>query len=584
MTDLADMTPGEILADSSVADFISELGLGIAAAQTALDNNSVHQIEAFTNRRDDLGGRSLLDLGLSPAFYHYQHADITCSMQLRMEVGRSNEFGFGARAGFNDTQSQSDSSDTTETSSESGSRTEVKRARMTMRADSQGALVLSGGQNFSPTGDEPAARLDDLRRLLTEGDSGIDTLIERAPDARPDMALNAATDKVVVKSPTIAFLRPDSDNAAFRIRENQDTDFVVNGTLTINTTAQANRPAYVAHVEAQLQAEGFITGRIDPADRRDAGDLSPHYDTGISELRAADASLLAKFADILKGSGLHIELAGFTDRQGSQSRNVALGRARAEKLRDFLVAQGVSTTQITLADPASRGEAQHRADDPTGPEDNQDYRKTSITILNLDYYLITAGNGSDFDPAAIAPNNIGNGSGPGNAYVALYDVVSLSTELSDNGVTVEGASFNFTGTANGSGAGTAESYANNLARDINDAPDLSAWARGSVVRVAQAQDTFDIQLFTTDNRELRIAESSDFAVTEQFTRTRRAVESTDQTSNRTMAVGVSIDGRFSRQFNLDVTGNSAISARLVSVPAPPEFLDQIRAYQNELDI
>ena len=85
MADLSEMTPGEVLADSSVAEFIKELGLGVAAAQVALDDNSVRQMEIFTRRREDLGDRSLLDLGLMPAFYHYQHADITCSMQIRME-------------------------------------------------------------------------------------------------------------------------------------------------------------------------------------------------------------------------------------------------------------------------------------------------------------------------------------------------------------------------------------------------------------------------------------------------------------------------------------------------------------------
>ncbi len=37
----------------------------------------------------------------------------------------------------------------------------------------------------------------------------------------------------------------------------------------------------------------------------------------------------------------------------------------------------------------------------------------------------------------------------------------------------------------------------------------------------------------------------------------------------------------SRQFNMQVTGNSTISARLVSIPAPVEFLEQIRAFQAE---
>jgi len=293
---------------------------------------------------------------------------------------------------------------------------------------------------------------------------------------------------------------------------------------------------------------------------------------------------LGKFAQILKDTGLRTELEGFTDRQGSQARNITLGVARAEKVGECLINRwGVPATQVTYSNPRSRGEAQHRADDSAGPEDNPAYRNTSITILNLDYYLVFAGNKSDFVLAEIAPNNIENPTGPGNAYVSLYDVVELSLVLAGNGVTVEGTSFGFSGSANQGSPGTAVAYANNLARDINAAPNLSAWATGNVVQVARAQDAFQVQLFTKDNREISIAESSGFTVTSQFSRSQRTVKSQKQGSKRTTAVGVSIDARFSRQFNQEVTGNSSISARLVSIPAPPEFLEQIRAYQNGLD-
>ena len=581
MTDLVDKTPGEILADSSVANFISELGLGIAAAQTALDDNTIRQIEAFTTRRDDLGGRSLLDLGLSPTFYHYQHADISCSMQLRMQVGRSDEFGFGVKADYSNTESSKDSTENTQTSSETSSRSESKSAQMIMRADSTAALVLSNGKSFTPTGDNPLAKLANLRTQLAAGDSGIDTLIEHAPSSQPNITLKNPTQKVVVKSPTIAFLSPDYDNAAIRITTNHSTDFVVNNSLTIDTTDQPTLQDYANHVKDAFIAKGFQAILLAPAPRCDAGDITPKYDTGISELRPDDAAKMAKFADILKGTGLRAELEGFTDKRGAKARNIALGNARAEKVRDFLIGQGVASSQLTLI--SSRGEAQHNTDVPNGPEDNQDYRKTAITLLNLDYYLLTVGNGPDFVSADIAPNDIGSASQSGNAYVALYDNVPLSGELTGNGVTVEGSYFAFSGTANGASSGAAVSYANNLARDINNAPNLSAWAKGNLVQVAKGQDNFNIQLFTTDSRELQIVTSSAFTVTEQFSKTTRLVESKSKDSNRTVAVGVSIDGRFSRQFNLDVTGNSTISARLVSVPAPPEFLEQISAYQKELD-
>ncbi|MCL1487201.1 MAG: OmpA family protein [Marinobacter sp.] len=334
----------------------------------------------------------------------------------------------------------------------------------------------------------------------------------------------------------------------------------------MSTTTQADLLAYVAHFESQLQAAGYSTGRINPGARCAAGEAK--YETGISILSAEDVSKLGKIAQILKDTGLRIELEGFTDRQGSQARNVALGIARAKNVGQFLVENcRVPTAQVSYSNPLSRGEAQHRADDPTGPEKNSNYRKTSYTILDLDYYLISAGNKSDFVLAEIAPNNIGNPTGPGNAYVSLYDVVELSSVLAANGVTVEGTSFSFSGSANQGGPGTAVSYANNLARDINAAANLTAWATGNVVQVARAQDAFQVQLFTKDNREISIAESSDFTITSQFSRspTHGEVPKTGrQTGQRPLACPST--PVFSRQFNQEVTGNSSISARLVSIP------------------
>jgi low affinity Fe/Cu permease len=53
------------------------------------------------------------------------------------------------------------------------------------------------------------------------------------------------------------------------------------------------------------------------------------------------------------------------------------------------------------------------------------------------------------------------------------------------------------------------------------------------------------------------------------------------TGNRTIAVGASLDYRSSRQFEQSVTGNSTITARLVSIPAPPEFLALVKDFLKE---
>ena len=48
--------------------------------------------------------------------------------------------------------------------------------------------------------------------------------------------------------------------------------------------------------------------------------------------------------------------------------------------------------------------------------------------------------------------------------------------------------------------------------------------------------------------------------------------------NTTVAAGLSLDIGYSRRFGVEMTGNSRIAARLVSLPAPVELLDEIRTF------
>lgn len=584
MADLEEMTPGQVLADTSVADFIRELGLGIAAAQAALDDNSVRQMEVFTTRRDDLGGRSLLDLGLMPSFYHYQHADISTSMQIRMEVGRSNEFGFGVRAGITDNQSSTGSSNTSSTSTTTTEERRSKTARLSMRADSTGVLAIQGGATLTPTGDTPTQRLQDLQRQLTSAAGEIQRVVFRPPDTRPDMSLNSPTDKVVVQSPTVAFLRPDTSSALIRIRENVDTDFVVNTAdpLTVNTTAQASLADYAAHVSQAFRDAGF-SGVIqrDPGPRAQIG--VAYYDTDVQTLDDEATQSLMRLAEGLKATNQRVEIEGFTDRQGSASHNLELGAARAEGVRDFLLAQEVPASLLQLSSPSSRGEQPAADDGEDDGNDNRDWRRTVVYAAPLDEYWIFVKGGASFDPAEVAPSAIGNvDSGPANAYLFLYNPEALA--LSGNGVTIDTVNFGFSGAAvAGLGSGAAEAYAENLTQAINATDSHRAWREGNVTRVARVGDRFNVQLLATSSRQLSVDDASQFTIVEQFTETRSSVESSNQESNRAIAVGVSVDARFSRQFNMEVTGNSSISARLVSVPAPPEFLDEIREFHAGLD-
>ncbi|MBI4446563.1 MAG: OmpA family protein [Acidobacteria bacterium] len=72
------------------------------------------------------------------------------------------------------------------------------------------------------------------------------------------------------------------------------------------------------------------------------------FDTGKSTLRPGAREKLSKVAGIVLGHpGLKLEVEGHTDSVGSEEYNQALSERRAEAVRAYLIAQGVSPDSIT---------------------------------------------------------------------------------------------------------------------------------------------------------------------------------------------------------------------------------------------
>jgi len=80
------MSPGEVLADASVVDFVATMGTSIARAQKALDENSMAMAAEMAQTTPEFSEKSLLELGLVPAFYHVVEAELEVKMTLSMRV------------------------------------------------------------------------------------------------------------------------------------------------------------------------------------------------------------------------------------------------------------------------------------------------------------------------------------------------------------------------------------------------------------------------------------------------------------------------------------------------------------------
>ena len=72
------------------------------------------------------------------------------------------------------------------------------------------------------------------------------------------------------------------------------------------------------------------------------------FATNKSGLHTASKSTLNKQAAYIKSSGISVVVEGHADERGTREYNLALGERRANAVRDYLMSQGVSGSNVTV--------------------------------------------------------------------------------------------------------------------------------------------------------------------------------------------------------------------------------------------
>ena len=592
MPDVTELTPGQVLADAEIAEFIKAMGLGIAVAQRALDENSVNQIPIFTQAQPGLGGRSLLDLGLSPAFYHYQSADISVSLNISLRIQKNTGFDLGLNFGLNDAKTTTSANSDTKTESSSGttSDTQHREAKLNVKVTTDGALKV-GGTDFQLAGDNPLARIRNLGTQLRSTES---TGVSRALVTPNVSAVNPTcvppSDNVITSPNAVAFTNGIFTEAVIRVTKlpaGASEDYTLKTSTTVTVPKQADTAAHAKEVAAQVRAKGYSATAVG----KDEVIETLHFDFDEANIdqdeplrpgeTRSNRQKLASLARALIASRAKVKVAGFTDRSGPADYNLKLGNRRRDAVIGELKALGVPAEQLIPVVP-STGESRWKGQ--PGPEKNADHRLADISLADTaDKYVFIRGDASHgIEPDKVTPDTRAAPTGPDNGFV-FAGGVSENGNLSAGGrkIVIKGADFPISGAATGAfTTHSPEAYAATLARDVNanQAVQVKAWATGNVCNLANAGDNFELLLVTSESREITLAGTSDVIVTTQFAKTQTITKADTATGNRTVAVGATVGVRFSKQFDQTVTGNSTISAKLVSIPAPPEFLDQIKTF------
>lgn len=578
MADYDGLRPGEILADASVAEFIKTLGLGIAEAQKALDKNSVDQIGEFAAKKPEYGNRSLLEMGLSPAFYHYQHADITCSMQLSLRVEKDLSLGLNLSGSYEDTSSNSEKS--TETTTETVTKTAGREANAEMTSSSMGTLTVND-QPFKLEGSYPIERLVNLRDAVTTNDTAkIARMLYDIEPSTLSISVDPAHSSVQTTNNTVAF-KGGFGSAIIRIAENKAEDYKCNDDITFATTASTSTTEaltqYAISVKEQIHAspnyEAFLIGPGTPI-------IINFEKTGSSEVADSYTPMLMHLSELITAKGIKTKVEGFSDLQkwsnatndtANDKYNKQLGDLRAKNIFNIIQSQIANKSLIEIT--KSRGDDAHQESNESNITNNINFRKVEIKFPELTNYLlliVSQNNNGNFIDSV--PDESSSGvNGNTNGFIHLFDSNnSLDFTTGNHVVKIDDLNFPLSGDM------TAGQHATNLASAINNHPSdkLRASINGNVVYIVKATDKYKLFLFTSSSSNMTLKSTSGITITKQFTRS----VTKQNTGNKTVAVGASLDVRYSRQFEMNVTGNSSISARLVSIPAPPQFLETIKEY------
>ncbi len=575
------LRPGQILADSAVTDYIKAMGIAIAEAQMQLDINSLRQVGEYAQPREGLDNKSLLQLGLSPPFYHYQHADLSVSMQIVMKIGEQTAWGIGGKAEFG-----------MDTGGPVGAAS-ARQAQVSVK--SLPASVTVDGKKTDTTGTDLEAGAEQLAAALRAGP------FERAFADTERKPVTAALEPAAAKNPiltsnAVAFLKPaETSVGVIRIQQTpapppaDGETFKLNTTRSVTVTGAANRTLYARKVvEAINGTDKFKARLINDAGGDSTAPDAPGsmvialFDTDKWDIKREAREELDLAAAAIKAGNFTVNIKGYADKRGEPGDNRVLGQKRADAVAKYLAGKGVSRDKMKAE---SGGEDRWNGVPVT--TNNQQFRRAEVLLPgSTDLIILVEDKGEQLEGAA--PDTSGGGAGNGFLFARKFDALPIDGTTVKLGaaatsVAIKKDAVNDSGTT--FAEGSPEACAFNLARDINAATathKVRATRNGAMVVLANADDAVVIDLVTLSANDIKLEAGGGATVTKPLTGIKANADAPKEKTRYTFAAAITADYRTSRQFEQSVNGNSSISARLVSVPAPVEFLDELKTYLGQI--
>ena len=576
-----------VLQEVDVTEIISSLALGIAEAQQKLDNNSIQQLTVLADPSNGVNGKSLIELGFAPAFYHFQYADVSASISLKLKLKEETSFGISLKADYSSQKGFSeDKLELLEKTERSDERKEFRGSRtFVMDAKESNSLRIANSEVRMDQEQGSYSRVEQFEqdvRDVSQVDrvrSSIEAYESVDEQTEENLVVRNSGGFVTIFVPAT---RADAEgilkladygtstNVDLNVADgNASTNFAVASDLA--TTYNLAHDANGGHVIG-YSSNGVRTSKSSGDDAT----LLTHYfelDKHFLDFSASDNSPAKKYflqlSQILKSdSNARITIVGSTDTSAGNSYNLKLSSDRCKAMTAWFKSTGVPVAQIK-EDP--KGETIAAGSIPNDTRD-RNFRYVQIAITSAPDYLYFEEGGDIADDATpiVGAADVNRfiwleGAGPVSPTIELgfgegeLDITAASAAARTQVINDNRSSYKY----------SAE-YRNEMIYALHDETQMS------YTTYSRSESEIEIESASSSSESEQGQEDTFLIANSENTLSNFKSDASDLDTSSTFAVGGSVDFRTARQFEIEMEGNASISARLVSLSAPSELLNELK--------
>ncbi len=599
-----------VLQKVDVSAIFTSLALGIAQAQEKLDDNSIRQLIRLSEQQ--VAGKSLLELGFVPAFYQFEYADVSASIHLEMQASQEEELKASLKIDYYKSKGYTkEDIDWVEKSKQDKHRKEFKSSKSVIMRSTESKSVKIQNKTISMDQQKTAIqKVEDFadKMRTAENVERVETKLQ-SQHSLSNVTTSAGA-WVNYHNGYIAAFVPKSTHPAgvLRVKEYPGTPSSFTVVSGNDLTIASSYSATLANASSQALATALGTGnkvvglpfKSQPNaaiviyfgfDKRERIDYN--YADGTFNNTGVHDKLVALRALLASAPHVKVEIEGHTDSSGPWDYNEKLAYDRIAIVKNFFsdkqwnvtnqISESVKGERLALGGGNNLTSDNNIPNPPNGVRDPQ-FRKVVIKLTSdvADYFYIE---GPSFNAAANPAQDIDATELIGNANGYIAKIAPLASPSVGIGFAYGGDTVNLTAVTS--------------TQDFLDKFNLASFS--NKYKAEKVQETVyllhqDTKIeFVAYNSQTKEIEIEDLSAKENNSSANENTIIIDDTVNSdyllkkdaetiknpsSFAVSAAVDFRTARAYNMSLEGSASMSARLRSLPPPPEFKAYILSLIN----